>query len=234
MRQYTKHNYLDNEFPALGGSSTTGQIAKLPESFASSLNISNNSSQKPTESWPDSIPMYPNQYIAIGQERLASSPKSTKPSSSKLQDTGSSSSSEGGMTWGKESYEVMDYDKRFQKFVDRISQNPKQALRYSRGLVPLFYSSKDTLGRVLLNEKGALIPNVIPPCALCREPRVVELQVMPQAAASLVEETLESLKSEKGIDWGIITVATCGKDCGLKKGGEVSFIEEWVSVMEGL
>uniref|UniRef100_A0A3P8S9I9 Programmed cell death 2 n=1 Tax=Amphiprion percula TaxID=161767 RepID=A0A3P8S9I9_AMPPE len=87
-------------------------------------------------------------------------------------------------------------NKVFQRFKKKISPEPHQVLRYSRGGSPLWVSSQH-------------IPSDadIPPCT-CGVKRTFEFQVMPQLLNSLsVDSTGAS------IDWGTLAVYTCSISC---------------------
>lgn len=87
-------------------------------------------------------------------------------------------------------------NKVFQRFKKKISPEPHQVLRYSRGGSPLWVSSQH-------------IPSDpdIPPCT-CSAKRTFEFQVMPQLLNSLsVDSTGAS------IDWGTLAVYTCSVSC---------------------
>lgn len=132
-------------------------------------------------------------------------------------------------------------DKTFQKFADRLAQNPEQVLRYEFGGAPLLYSKNDNVGKLIALQPSLTAgnskittkshPNAgtrIPQCPNCSAPRVFELQLVPQAIAELEvdEEGLE------GMDWGTILMYVCEKDCverGVKE-GEVGWLEEWTGV----
>jgi pre-rRNA-processing protein TSR4 len=101
-------------------------------------------------------------------------------------------------------------DKEFQKFADRLAQNPEQILRYDFAGQPLLYSKKDAV--------GAKWPRV-PGCGSCGAARVFELQLTPHAITELEAEDM----SLDGMDWGTIIMASCGADCAGEK-------EEWVGV----
>lgn len=143
-------------------------------------------------------------------------------------------------------------DKTFQKFADRLSQNPEQILRYEFGGSPLLYSKTDAVGRLFTSPpstttttsasdpKVRTIPSQtrrneeetgggsgrIPRCANCASSRVFELQLVPHAIAELeVEGEEEGLE---GMEWGTVVLGVCERDCAEK--GEVGWVEEWVGV----
>lgn len=137
-------------------------------------------------------------------------------------------------------------DKTFQKFADRLSQNPEQILRYEFGGSPLLYSKTDAVGRLFASPPSPSTSDSkkiqtirsqhprdessrIPRCANCGAGRVFELQLVPRAIAELeVEE--EGLE---GMEWGTVVFGVCGRDCaerGVGGGGEVGWVEEWAGV----
>lgn len=83
-------------------------------------------------------------------------------------------------------------DKLFGKFKKIIESNQTQVVRYSRHGQPLWISSYGTL------------KNKVPNCPHCNGKRIFEFQIMPQM--------LNILKSDD-LDWGIIAIYTCEKDC---------------------
>ncbi|XP_026234662.1 programmed cell death protein 2 [Anabas testudineus] len=87
-------------------------------------------------------------------------------------------------------------NKVFQRFKKRISPEPHQVVRYSRGGSPLWVSSQH-------------IPSDqdIPPCT-CGAKRVFEFQVMPQLLNSLCVDSTGA-----SIDWGTVAVYTCSDSC---------------------
>lgn len=132
-------------------------------------------------------------------------------------------------------------DKTFQKFADRLAQNPEQVLRYEFGGIPLLYSKNDKVGNLISNQPSLASSNAkittishpgaatrVPHCSNCSSPRVFELQLVPQAIAELEvdEEAFE------GMEWGTIILYVCGKDCGARgvKEGDVGWLEEWTGV----
>ncbi|KAF2858535.1 hypothetical protein K470DRAFT_199752, partial [Piedraia hortae CBS 480.64] len=115
-------------------------------------------------------------------------------------------------------------DKTFQRFADRLAQNPEQVLRYEYDGQPLLYSRNDAVGKNIFPHGGSRIPG----CKNCGMKRVFELQLTPHAITELeVEE--EGLD---GMDWGTIILGVCSKDCAQKgvEKGKVGYLEEWVGV----
>jgi pre-rRNA-processing protein TSR4 len=114
-------------------------------------------------------------------------------------------------------------DTTFQKFADRLAQNPEQVLRYEFGASPLLYSSSDAVGKKLGHETGAM-----PRCPNCGNDRRFEVQMTPHAITVLEVEEL----GLEGMEWGTVVVGACGSDCvpvGVEDGG-VGYVEEWVGV----
>lgn len=146
-------------------------------------------------------------------------------------------SSKGGNQ--KEDKDVFEssIDKTFQKFADRLAQNPEQVLRYEFKGNPLLYSKHDEVGRLLSsgsrsgNEKVKVSGgsrNGIPRCGNCGRERVFEVQLAPHAIMELESE----VEGIDGMDWGTIIVGVCGFDCVPKnvRHGEVGYVEEWAGV----
>ena len=114
-------------------------------------------------------------------------------------------------------------DKIFQKFVDRVTHNPEQVLRYNAdGLVPLLYTSNDDIA-----QKLSRYPLDIPPCPISNTARIIELQIMPYAIMVLEEHG----DIFNGMEWGTIFVATPKEDSMPKLDASgVGYAEEWVGV----
>lgn len=154
-------------------------------------------------------------------------------------DTGAS----GGKDDDRDAFEST-IDKTFQKFADRLAQNPQQVLRYEFGGSPLLYSKTDAVGRLFSAGSHPAPPSAsriqtvvspqpregsrMPRCPNCNAPRVFELQLLPRAIAELEigEDGLE------GMEWGSVILGVCEKDCAERggKAGEVGWVEEWVGV----
>ena len=128
-------------------------------------------------------------------------------------------------------------DKTFQRFADRLAQNPEQVLRYEFGGQPLLYSKTDAVGRLLgAHEAGqgkvqtaaGRSGGRAPRCGNCGADRVFEVQLTPYAIVELEAEEL----GLEGMEWGTIILGVCSKDCvarGVKQ-GEVGYVEEWAAV----
>ena len=125
-------------------------------------------------------------------------------------------------------------DKTFQRFADRLSQNPLQVLRYEFKGEPLLYSEHDETARLFRHllpstaSRTQTAANTIPRCQVCGKDRVFELQVTPQAIAELEKDN----EDMDGMEWGTLILGVCVADCqplGTRR-GEVSHVEEWVGV----
>jgi pre-rRNA-processing protein TSR4 len=125
-------------------------------------------------------------------------------------------------------------DKQFQKFADRMAQNPEQILRYELEGTPLLYSTSDTVGKLLVPASSVGKVTVasgkssrMPRCGKCGAERVFEVQLTPHAITVLEEQELNL----EGMEWGTIIMGVCSKDCALgEEQGVVGYGEEWVGV----
>lgn len=130
-------------------------------------------------------------------------------------------------------------DKAFQRFADRMSQNPEQILRYEFAGQPLLYSKTDAVGKLLAPHQDSAAANAkvnttaaaksgMPKCNNCGAERLFELQLTPYAIVELEAEEL----GLEGMEWGTIILGVCSKDCVQRgqKEGEVGYVEEWVGV----
>lgn len=132
-------------------------------------------------------------------------------------------------------------DKTFQRFADRLSQNPEQVLRYEFSGQPLLYSRTDPVGKLLAIEQehsnakvqtvqraGSATMTKMSKCTNCGAARVFELQLTPHAITELEADDF----SLDGMDWGTIILYVCSGDCQVKgkAPGEVGYLEEWVGV----
>lgn len=140
----------------------------------------------------------------------------------------------GGHKEDKDAYEDR-IDKTFQRFADRLAQNPEQVIRYEFKGQPLLYSKTDNVGKLLSGvgrETGKVTTssggaNGMPRCSNCGSGRVFEVQLTPHAIMELERDE----SGLDGMEWGTIIVGVCGKDCqenGVDSG--VGYIEEWVGV----
>jgi pre-rRNA-processing protein TSR4 len=130
-------------------------------------------------------------------------------------------------------------DKTFQKFADRLAQNPEQVIRYEFKGQPLLYSKYDAVGK-LLGIPGKEKENVnvrvttksgtatrIPRCGNCGAGRVFEVQLTPHAITELERGEV----SFDGMEWGTVIVGVCERDCQQKEvDSGVGYVEEWAGV----
>ncbi|KAK8204120.1 programmed cell death protein 2 [Phyllosticta capitalensis] len=238
---------------------TTNDDAALAQTFAQKASLSPSSPPAATSAiiapptpsphipWPSAPSTalgaaYPSYHLDADYETLDATPLSI-PSNAVLDpDAAEPAAASGGDGDGmgvKDAFES-SLDKAFQRFADRLAQNPEQVLRYEWGGVPLLYSRDDEVGRLLskssantTNSKvttssGADNALPIPRCANCGASRVFEVQLVPQAIMELEADEL----SLEGMEWGTIIVGTCGRNCVPRdtKEGEVGYVEEWVGV----
>ncbi|KAF2661482.1 hypothetical protein K491DRAFT_587083 [Lophiostoma macrostomum CBS 122681] len=222
-------------------SSTTA----LPETFASKLRISTpppNQIPQFHSPWPSSSsfpPAYPHYHLDAEYETLDPSTPEI-PSNARMDLDAPSSSGGGG---GKEDREVFEstLDKTFQKFADRVGQNPEQVLRYEFRGEPLLYSDVDAVGKGLAPhvEHGASNVKVttatssrgssgIPRCQTCGADRVFEVQLTPHAITELEVDEM----GLEGMEWGSVILGVCERDCQPSevREGEVGYLEEWIGV----
>ena len=197
------------------------KVEELSQTFAERVRIAaSNDAPKtpagPVEPWPaqSAVPApFPTYYIDADKEYLDPEPQAV-PQNVRMAEAGefetTASASGSGNSADEKAAADHLMDTTFQRFADRLAQNPEQVLRYDFGGQPLLYSKKDAV--------GSLWPRV-PRCAKCGAERVFELQLTPHAITELEADDL----SLEGMDWGTIVLASCGADCG----GEV---EEWVGV----
>lgn len=225
-------------------------VDQLPETFAQKARIGavhtlnpDSTSAVPYEPWPepsafpDSFPKY---HLDADTEYLTHEPLNT-PSHVRLDrntndDEGGSSSSDNRALFES------SMDKTFQRFADRLEQNPEQVLRYEFNGQPLLYSRKDDVGKLLTfaqeNDKskvhvgsgaeGQQSISRLPKCENCGAGRVFELQLTPHAITELEMGQV----SIDGMDWGSIILCVCSMDCleRNRQHGEIGYVEEWVGV----
>lgn len=215
--------------------------ADLPKTFAATLSLNNpqasSGAPPPPEPWPTDADLprpYPISYLADAEyETLDPQPPAVPQATSMEVDDGAGSSSGNG----KEDKDVFEssIDSTFQKFADRLAQNPEQCIRYEFGGAPLLYSKTDAVGKKLHDVPASSIGNVLPRCGHCGSRRVCEVQLTPQAIVELEEGDGGAGDGGgvlEGMDWGAVIVAVCEGDC-LPRGtgdGEVGYAEEWVGV----
>lgn len=223
-------------------------LGSLTETFASKARIAAQDEPPktadvlpPYESWPseaDLPPSYPSYYLDADYESLEPE-KPTVPNGTRMDIDGEGSSSGGSN--GKEDKEAFEsaMDKTFQRFADRLAQNPEQVLRYEFRGQPLLYSHDDKVGKALEQHQSSGANTQVkvqnhsgksgmPRCNSCGAERVFELQLTPQAIAELEAEEV----GMDGMEWGTIVLGVCGRDCAPRNAneGEIGYVEEWVGV----
>ncbi|TIA00144.1 hypothetical protein D6C82_04721 [Aureobasidium pullulans] len=232
--------------PAAPTPAATQPTPSLSETFASKARISspepNTTPAIPTgprEPWPQQSsfpPPYPSYYLDADYETLDAE-KPEIPQQTRVDmdlDAGEGGSSGQDMDV-KDAFES-SMDKAFQRFADRMSQNPEQILRYEFAGQPLLYSKTDAVGRLLgAHQDGNNNAKVktsgktgMPRCNNCGAERLFELQLTPYAIVELEAEEL----GLEGMEWGTVILGVCEKDCVMRgqKEGEVGYVEEWVGV----
>lgn len=219
----------------------------LPRTFAETLSLNNtqkassSSPPPPPEPWPadsDLPEAYPVSYLSEAEyetlDPLPPIPQAISTTTGTMDVEEASGS--GGGSGGKEDKDVFEstIDSTFQKFADRLSQNPDQCIRYEFGGQPLLYSKTDAVGKKLHDIPADGLSKVLPRCAKCGAGRVFEVQLTPQAIVELEEsgdgDEAAGLNLE-GMDWGTVIVGVCEKDCCVNVDeGETTYVEEWVGV----
>lgn len=217
--------------------------------FAQQADISSSESQTsratkqepPHSPWPSQSQLpspYPSYHLDADYETLDPTPD---PASSSHQASRTDLTTNGPSDATVEDKDTFEssIDKTFQRFADRLAQNPEQVLRYEFAGQPLLYSHDDAVGRLFSSGASHTTSNAkiktvtpatargIPTCPSCGANRVFELQLVPQAIAELEvdEEGLD------GMDWGTIILGVCEKDCVDKAGeNQWSWREEWAGV----
>ncbi|ORY12776.1 programmed cell death protein 2 [Clohesyomyces aquaticus] len=217
----------------------------LPETFASKVRLSSppptTQPPRPHEPWPaqSSFPHpYPEYHLDAEYETLEASSTPQIPSNARME-----IDAEGSGAGGKEDKEVFEstIDKTFQKFADRVGQNPEQVLRYEFKGKPLLYSDNDAVGKMLhshsehgsasnakvmtTGSKGGI---GMPRCQNCGAERAFEVQLTPHAITELEADEM----GIEGMEWGTIIMGVCTRDCKPSDvaEGDVGYLEEWCGV----
>lgn len=202
-------------------------VTSLPQTFADTLSLNNPQAKseppEPAEPWPaeeDWPAPYPVSYLADADYETLDPTPAPVPQAVQM-DVDDPSSASGG---GKEDKEVFEstMDADFQKFADRLAQNPEQVIRYEFRGQPLLYSKADPVGQNLSTGRS------MPRCANCGGARVFEVQMTSNAIAELEAEEM----GLEGMDWGTIIVGVCDADCQARGvgEGEAGYVEEWAGV----
>ncbi|KID78527.1 uncharacterized protein G6M90_00g043470 [Metarhizium brunneum] len=196
--------------------------ATLSKSFAETLSLGTTPAgpPPPPEPWPETSAQpkpYPTLYLAEADYETLE-PTSTKiPDNARIEEA---DAPETVSVLDREAFES-SMDAAFQKFADRLAQNPDQVIRYEFAGTPLLYSRTDAVGEKL--SKGS-----IPGCPNCGGKRTFEVQLTPNAIAELEADDL----SLEGMEWGTIIVGVCERDCVPRHVGkdEAGYLEEWAGV----
>ena len=221
-----------SQLAALTPQRSVDEIQPPIETFAEKLKIGTGTSSDtkeavPQESWPPLSafpPSYPSLYLDAYPEELEKQPKHpSQPESSRTQYDVEDSTGVKSKTAEKDLFES-SLDKTFQRFSDRIAQNPEQVLRYEFKGEPLLYSGTDDAAtRFVVPHAKAGAPKGIPRCDSCGGQRVFEIQLVPGLIYEL--EKNDDLNLEEGMEWGQLLwarVATTVANLGgphLKKNG---------------
>ena len=215
-----------NPLPTATSSGSTdlkeAQTSTLARSFAETVSLNTpplNTVLLAKEAWPDadSLPKpYPISYLCEADYETLDPTNDKIPSNVRVEEADASEPS----ALDREAFESA-MDATFQKFADRLSQNPEQIIRYEFAGTPLLYSKTDAIG-------VQLTKSTMPGCPNCGGRRTFEVQLTPNAIAELEadEMTLE------GMEWGTIILGVCEGDCSPRqiKLGEAGYLEEWVGV----
>lgn len=204
----------------------------LPQTFAAALSLNNTTPRAPEpapEPWPsdDALPAaYPRFYLVDADYEQLDAPSSLPLPAQAMEIDNSEPSAS-----AKEEKDVYEstIDTTFQKFADRLAQNPEQVIRYEWKGMPLLCSKVDAVGRSLgvSGHEKIRAGKGMPRCGRCGANRVFEVQVMPHAITELEAEEM----SLEGMEWGTIVMGVCEMDCVVQEDlGAVSYTEEWAGV----
>ncbi|ATY63787.1 PDCD2 domain protein [Cordyceps militaris CM01] len=205
---------------------TTTKDKDLPKTFAATLSLHSpitDAVRPPApEPWPAPAQQptpYPTLYLADADyETLDPEPADLPlPANARIEDADAPETTSAA---DREAFESA-MDTTFQKFADRLAQNPEQAIRYEFGGAPLLCSKTDAVGRMV--GRAAM-----PRCAACGGRRVFEVQLTPHAITELEAETMNL----EGMEWGTVIVGVCERDCvpGYLAEEEPAYLEEWAGV----
>ncbi|KAI1821605.1 hypothetical protein F4861DRAFT_518064 [Xylaria intraflava] len=228
--------------PEVESSKYEESMKNLPKTFAETLSLNNPQSHNPPaapDPWPpeSSQPKpYPISYLSEAEYETLDPTPPPVPQATVNMDVDDNSRSGGG---GKEDKEVFEstMDTTFQRFADRLAQNPEQSIRYEFAGTPLLYSKTDSVGKALAPSQpegtGVTVSTGggakgMPRCPNCGGPRTFEVQLCPHAILELEAEEM----SFEGMDWGTVIVGVCERDCqarGVEEGRD-GYLEEWAGV----
>lgn len=196
--------------------------ASLSKTFAETLSLNTTPAgpPPPAEPWPETSAQpkpYPTLYLAEADY------ESLEPTSTKIPDNARIEEEDAAETVSALDREAFEssMDAAFQKFADRLAQNPDQVIRYEFGGTPLLYSKTDAVGEKLTK-------STIPGCPNCGGRRTFEVQLTPNAIAELEADDM----SLEGMEWGTVVIGVCEKDCVPRhvEKDEAGYLEEWAGV----
>jgi pre-rRNA-processing protein TSR4 len=198
--------------------STAGLAKSFAETLA--LNVPPAQPAPPPEPWPaeDKMPPpYPTLFLADADYETLDPTPTNVPANARVE----AADAEEPSAIDREAFES-SMDAAFQKFADRLAQNPEQVIRYEHGGTPLLYSKTDSIGKKLASGGG------IPGCANCGARRTFEVQLTPQAIVELEGDDM----SLDGMEWGTIIIGVCERDCRPRATelGQSGYLEEWAGV----
>lgn len=215
-------------------------VADLPQTFASALSLNAPTPvagpAPPSEPWPADTELpaaYPLLYLADADYETLDKDEPEPIQKHHIMEMDEEPAAGGSNQ--KEDKDVYEstLDNAFQKFADRLSQNPEQVIRYEFKGSPLLYTKSDAVGKLLSGASGNAKVTVggaskMPRCQNCGAARVFEVQMAPHAITELESEEL----SLEGMEWGTIIVGVCEKDCQARgvDTGSVGYLEEWAGV----
>ena len=211
--------------------------ADLPQTFAAALTLNAappaTSPPPPAAPWPPASDLpapYPLLYLSDADYEILDKEAPLPPQKHQIMDLDEEPAGAAGVREDKDVYES-SIDNTFQKFADRLSQNPEQVVRYEFRGQPLLYTKHDAVGQALGGGAGGAKVQTaarMPRCASCGAQRVFEVQMTPHAIAELESEEA----GLEGMEWGTIIVGVCERDCQARGVGvgEVGYLEEWAGV----
>lgn len=215
----------------------------LSRTFAETLSLNNPQQQQQqqppaaSEPWPPESELpapYPVSYLAEADYETLDPQPATPAQNVRVMDVDEPAG--GGRGGGKEDKDVFEstIDSTFQKFADRLAQNPDQCIRYEFGGQPLLFSKTDAVGKALHDVPAAEVGRALPRCGGCGAARAFEVQLVPRAIVELEEGEGEGADVLGGMDWGTVVVGVCERDCvpggGAATEGEAGYVEEWTGV----
>lgn len=200
---------------------TEATPSTLSKTFAETLSLNTEPAAPPPapEPWPETSAQpkpYTTLYVSEADYETLEPTSSAVPENARLEDADAPEPS----MLDREAFEST-MDAAFQKFADRMAQNPDQVIRYEFAGAPLLYSKTDAVGQKLSK-------STMPGCPNCGGRRTFEVQLTPNAIAELEADDL----SLEGMEWGTILVGVCEGDCRPRQtgDGEAGYLEEWAGV----